>query len=315
MNVDNQRKSFALALALAGVALFAGSASASLVIYEPFDYAQTEPINDGAYLGDGNQAGGLGLGTWSQVDNPGNVPPVNEADVADGGLSFTDGGGNALPVAGNAWVRRQRVGQIATSSPIDSGATTALTADNTTIWMTFLFQDLGFSGPDFGIGLASQTMVGNDNQSLSAAGVGVGFGINSTAGQDRNIGAVYYDNSTEFTRVTEDPATFNGPGASSVLLLAMKVEWNPAGTDDVISVYNVTDLTTEPTVALATATVDFSQAEQNTMNIFNISDTQVAFVDEIRVATTFAEAVGVPEPSVALLGALGGLLMLRRRRK
>ena len=35
----------------------------------------------------------LASGTWSQVDNGGNVPPVNEADVSDGGLTFTDGGG------------------------------------------------------------------------------------------------------------------------------------------------------------------------------------------------------------------------------
>ena len=205
------------------------------------------------------------------------------------------------------------MGQIATSSPVDAGATTALTADNSTIWMTFLFQDLGFSGPDFGIGLASENMVGNDNQSLVAAGVGVGFGINSSGGPARSIGTVLYDNSTEFTRVIEATASFNGPDPSEVVLLAMKVEWNPFGTDDVISVYNVTDLTTEPTIALATDTFNFTQAEQNSLDVLNISDTQVAFVDEVRIATTFAEAVGapIPEPSVALLGALSGLVLLR----
>ncbi len=301
--------------ALASVIGFTGSASATLLIYEPFDYAQTEAINNGAYLGDGNQSGALGLGTWSQRDNPGNVPPINEADVADGGLSFTDGGGNALPTAGNAWVRRNRVGQIATSTPVVANG---LTADNSTIWMTFLYQDLGFSGPDFGIGLSSENMIGNDNQTLAAAGFGVGFGINSVGGPARSISALYYDNSADFTRVTETTSTFNGPNASDIFLLAMKVEWNPDGTDDVISVYNVTDLTTEPTSPLATATVDLSQAEQNSLDVFNISETQVAFVDEIRVATTFEDAVGatvIPEPSSFLLGALSGLLALRRRRK
>ncbi len=313
MNAPHCTKSIVCALASA----FAlnGSASATLLIYEPFDYAQTEAINNGAYLGDGNQSGALGLGTWTQRDNPGNIPPVNEADVSDGGLSFTDGGGNALPTTGNAWVRRNRVGQIATSAPIVAGG---FTADNSTVWMTFLFQDLGFSGPDFGIALTSENMVGNDNQSLATAGFGVGFGINSSGGPARSIGALYYDGGTEFTRVIEGTATFNGPGASDVLLLAMKVEWNPDGTDDVISVYNVTDLTTEPTTPLATASVDLSQAEQNSLDVLNISDTQVAFVDEVRVATTFEDAVGgavIPEPASALLGALGGLLALRRRRK
>lgn len=318
MNIPTQKR--ALLLALAGAASLTGSASATLLIYEPFDYPSTEPINNGAsFLGDGSQTGGLGLGTWSQtsqgtVGTPA-APPNNETDVSDGGLTFTDGGGNTLPSTGNAWVRRNRVGQIATSSPIVANG---FTADNTTVWMTFLYQDLGFSGPDFGIGLSSENMIGNDAQSLTASGVGVGFGINSTSGPARAISALYYDNSTEFTRVTEATASFDGPGATGILLLAMKVEWNPDGTDDVISVYNVTDLTTEPSTPLATATVDLSQAEQDSLDVFNISETQVAFVDEVRVATTFENAVGgtiVPEPSAALLGSLAGLLALRRRRK
>jgi len=304
--------------ALLGFA-FAGSVDADLFIYEPFDYATTAGTNNGSYLGDGNQAGGLGLGTWSQVDNGGNVPPVNEADVADGGLSFSDGFGNTLPVAGNAWERADRVGQIATSSPVDAGATSGLTADNSTIWMTFLFQDRGFSGPDFGIGLASEKMVGNDNQSLEAPGVGVGFSINSVGGPARAIGTALYNNDAEFTRETEAEATFDGPSGSDIHLLAMKVNWNPDGTSDEIFVFDLTDnnIGVEPDEAdaLASDTFDFSLAEQQSLDVFNISDTQVAFVDEVRLATSYIEAVGnVPEPgSLALLG-LGGLLVARRRR-
>lgn len=299
-----------LFIALAGVIPLTGTASAALLIYEPFDYESTAGVNNGASLGDGNQTGGTGLGTWTQANTG-----TNEIDVADSGLTFTDGGGNVLPVTGNSMERAVRQGQAAVSSPIIAGG---LTADNSTIWMTFLFQDRGFSGPDFGIGLSSENMIGNDNQSLATAGFGVGFGINATTNPLRAISALYYDNSTEFTRVTEVTESFSGQTGSDVLLFAMKVEWNPAGTDDVISVYNVTDLTTEPTTPLATATVDFSQAEQDSLDVFNISETQVAFVDEVRVASTFEDAVGgsvVPEPSSAVLGILGGILAFRRRRK
>jgi hypothetical protein len=299
---------------LAALAGLTASASAVSFIYEPFDYAPTNPVNNGARLGDGNQAGGLGLGTWTQANTN-----TNDIDVRDGGLTFTDGGSNVLPVAGNAMERVIRQGQAAVSSPIDNIATTGLTADNTTIWMTFLYQDLGFSGPDFGIGLHSESMIGNDAQSFASAGYGVGFGINSTAGPDRNIGTIVYNNSADYTTVSEATASFNGPGASDVHLLAMKVNWNEFGTLDEIFVFDVTDLTTEPGEgsALATDTFDFTQLQQNSLDVFNISETQVANVDEIRVATTFAEAVGggaIPEPSSLALLSVAGLLMARRRR-
>jgi len=300
MNAKTMGTSFVLAI-LVGLA---ASASADLFIYEPFDYDPTTEINNGAFLGDGNQAGGLGLGEWSQVDNNGNStvasPPVNEFDVADEGVAFTDGGGNVLPVAGNAAERRVRVGQVALSSPIDLGATTALTADNTTMWMTFLFQDFGFSGPDFGIGLHSEKMVGNDDQSLTAAGFGVGFGINSTAGTARNIATIVYDNSANFTRQTEATPTFDGPGQSDVFLLAMKVNWNESGTPDEIFVFNITDITTEPDEAdaLASDTFDWDLATQQSLRVFNFSDTQIGYVDEIRVGTSFGEEVDPDEPPV-----------------
>ena len=224
-----------------------------------------------------------------------------------------------LPVTGNAMERAVRQGQAAVSSPVNPAATTGLTADNTTIWMTFLYRDRGFAGPDFGIGLHSEPMVGNDNQDLVAPGFGVSFGITSTGGQSRNIHTAVYNNAVNFTRISEETPTFNGPGRSDIFLLAMRVDWNPAGTSDEIRVFNITDITTEPALgdALASDTFDFTLAQQNSLDIFNISETQVADVDEVRIATTFAEAVGggvIPEPSSALLIGLAGLGLLARRR-
>lgn len=281
-------------LLLAGPLLLMGSATADLLIYEPFDYAPTNPQNNEASLGDGNQAGGLGLGEWSQLNTG-----QNEADVAEIGLDFTDGQGNVLTGVGNSFERASRVGQAAVSSPIDPTAITGLTADGTTIWMTFLFQDRGFSGPDFGIGLATENMVGDDNQGLVAPGFGVGFGITSTGGQSRNIHTAVYNNSVNFTRISEETPTFNGPANSPINYLAMKVNWNPDGTPDEIFVFNISDdFTVEPDEAdaLASDIFDFDLATQQSLDVFNISDTQVAYVDEIRVATTYAEAVGLVAP-------------------
>ena len=278
--------------------LLLGSAKADLLIYEPFDYESTAEINENGFFGDGNQAGGGGIGMWSQISNgvvgTVDLPPVNEGDVADEGVTFTDAGGVELVVAGNAYERRNRVGQVACNAPIDAAATTGLTADNSTMWMTFLFQDFGFSGPDFGIGLHSENMIGNDNQDLEAPGFGVGFGIVSTVSQDRNIGTAVYNDATTFTRQFEETPTFNGPAASDVFFLAMKVNWNPEGTPDEIFVFIIDDLTTEPDEAdaIASDTFDFTLEAQQSLDVLNFSDTQVGYVDEIRVGTTFGDVVG-----------------------
>jgi hypothetical protein len=288
--------------ALISSTLIAGSAFADLLIYEPFDYEATTELNNDKWFGDGDQAGGLGLGAWQQLSN-GSTTFVNEGDVADEGVEFTDSLGNVLPVGGFAYERRNRVGQVAVNSPIDPSATTALTADNSTMWMTFLFQDFGFSGPDFGIGLHSEKMIGNDNQDLDKAGHGVGFSIVSTGGQDRNIGTAVYNNAANTTLVSEATATFNGPEASEVFLLAMKVNWNPSGTPDEIFVFIIDDITTEPDEADALAmddTFDFDLATQQSLDILNFSDTQVGYVDEIRIGTTFGDVTNGASPPAGL---------------
>ena len=307
MNIGSQKKTSILALASA--ALLSDPANAALLIHEPFDYASTSPVNDGTFLGDGGQAGGLGLGTWSQTNSG-----SNEIDVAASGLTFSDGAGNILPTSGNAFERAQRVGQAAVNSPITASG---FATDGTSTWMTFLFQDRGFSGPDFAIALTSQTMAFGDPQALSAAGFGVGLGINSTGGPNRNVGTAVYNNATAQSFTPEATPTFDGPSASGIHLLAVKVNWN-AGTDDEIFVFDLSsDFSVEPAEgsALASSTFNWSQAEQDLLNNLAINESQVNFLDEVRVATTYLEAVGIPEPSSALLGVLGGLLVLRRRRK
>ena len=288
-----------IALALASLL---GAAWADLIIYEPFDYEPTAEANNGRFFGDSSQPydAGMGLGSWSHRDAGGNgtannIAPTNEGDIADEGVTFTDFLGNELPVAGNAYERRQRVGQVAASAPIEPPATAALTADNSTMWMSFLFQDFGFSGPDFGIGIHSEMMVSDDNQGLEAPGYGVGFGIVATGGQNRNIRTAVYNNSIGASQLAaEATPTFNGPAASDVFLLALKVNWNPQGTPDEIFAFIITDITTEPeeNEAMAMDTFDFDLATQQSLDVLNFSDTQVGYVDEIRIGTTFNAVMG-----------------------
>ena len=156
-------------------------------------------------------------------------------------------------------------------------ATAGLTADNSTIWMTFLFVDNGFSGPTSAIALATEDMAFGDSRNLSSEGYGVGVAVQGVGGPARGIGTIVYDNSTSFSFTPEATATFDGPGTSSVHLLGMKVNWNESGTPDEIFVFDITDITTEPLegAALASATFDWTLATQQSLDVLNIGETQV----------------------------------------
>jgi hypothetical protein len=305
-----------LPYALSAVTGLTASVSATLVVHEPFDYADTGPSDGVAYLGDGNQSGGLGLGPWRQANS--RSDNTNEIEVSVPGLGFTDTNGNVLPASGGYAVRTSRVGQNSISSNLTVSASSALTADNSTMWMSFLYVDNGFSGPDSAIALASQDMVAADSQNLVSSGYGVGVAFEPTADATRSIATAYFNGSTSSTKVLEATPTFQvsgGPEGQS-FLLAAKVNWNPDGVPDEIFVFNISDLTTEPaeSEALASDTFDMSLANQQSLNILTIGETQVDGFDEIRLGTTFASVAPIPEPGSLALAALGGLMMFRRRR-
>ena len=290
-------------------AILSGAVHAATLIYEPFDYAATGSTgNDGNYLGDGNQSGALGLqGAWTQTVN------TIEMEVWSPGMTFTDGGGNVLPVSGNSARRSNRSGTSVLSSAVNSSAATTLTGDNTTMWMSFLYMDEGFSGPDSSVMLASQSIAGGANHALSSAGYGVGILVGEPT-QTTGVSAGYYLNTTAVT--TTAPSTFNPNNSEgTVFLLAAKINWKPDGTPDELFVFNITDLTTEPleSSAIASTTFDMSLAAQQSLDTLNIGETQVDAFDEIRFGTSFASVV--PEPaSLTLLGLGAGLLSFRRRR-
>ena len=118
MNLESMRTPLLLAI-LASITV---PASADLFIYEPFDYPDTGPLNDLSYFGDGTQTGALGTtGAWSELSNADNADgsPTNGFDVRAVGLTFTDVGGNELPVTGGLVTRDNRVGQSAASIAVE----------------------------------------------------------------------------------------------------------------------------------------------------------------------------------------------------
>lgn len=54
--------------------------------------------------------------------------------------------------------------------------------------------------------------------------------------------------------------------------------------------------------------------DESTLDTLNVTRQVNVNYDEIRITTSLEEALGIPEPSAALLGGLGLLTILRRRR-
>jgi len=78
--------------------------------------------------------------------------------------------------------------------------------------------------------------------------------------------------------------------ASSTRLLVGKIVWKANGTNDVLRLYNVTNLNNEPTNPIATINLDLNQSSFDRITL--LSNKASATYDEIRLGTSFASVMG-----------------------
>lgn len=285
------------AAAIAAAAL-AVSAQAELIVYEGFDYTAAADV--------AGQNGGTGFAAaWSGSDS---------FDVSSG-LSF-----GSLQVTGGSSARVNRAGNAAISRTVSASAVTALTADDSTMWFSVLMDPTddtlelsvaGFPLNTHGTLIFGDTALtggsGTAPAPIGAGGDAFGVSFDGIDGDFANteIQAVSYVGgviSTDGTLVVGDNISF----------IVGQIDFAADGTDDTLTLYNVTDPSAPLPTAFATLSADF---DQSTFNVVSIGDAQTSIFDEIRFGTSLADVTPVPEPgSLALLG-LGGLAMVRRRRK
>ena len=271
----------------------------SQTVYEGFDYTEALPL--------AGLDGGIGFtGVWTGGD----------FNIISG-QSF-----NGLEVSGGSIQRPSRLGNTATSRAVDSST---LIGDGTTLWFSVLLQGTGSPAADAGgtAGFATNTYgtlifgdtvltggSGNSPAPIGAAGnaIGVGFrGGNGGNFDNLQVQGVLYDSGVVTTTSDANSPTVGG----DTIFIVGSVDWAANGTDDVLTLYNVTDPNAALPTAFTTLTADL---DQSTFNILSVGDAQTAIYDEIRLGTTLASVVPVPEPnSLALLG-LAGIGFLRRKR-
>lgn len=309
MATYNTRRGSLMVGAALALALTAADARAALLAYESWTYNDAEPAvgrgtggntsptggNNNAPFDQWNRFGDLGFGgEWREVNN--------------------NGGGNFLEPAGagfaNTYARvtaNFRIGNFLDTTPTGTFAANGLLNGN---------GDVGADGTTVYVGFQARETTGNVNgyfevelhrDDLGDPGRvgGVGDDVGGAQAGDPFGGDGFY------LRAGTSNANYIADRDAELHQFVVRIDFVP-GADNVSAYIDPTSAAALPNVVVsAGGNLSFDGLSVGTFNNGN-----VVLVDEIRVATTFAEALAVvPEPATAAAaGAVIGLLALRRRR-
>lgn len=279
-------------LSIAAMAMTVGAANAAATIYEPFSQA----------AGDLNgKAGGTGLsGNWA-TNNTG-LDIVSPTTLDYGDLDNTGGQVN-MPNNAGIWASVSTSTALSTADLLDDGAT---------LWFSYVFQKTSNGGSNEQSGFAFGTERVNpafNGLNLSTAGDAFGVFTNSSS-----VIASSWANSTGRTGGT---GTANLQALGTATLVIGKIVWNAnSSLADTLTVYTraLDDIATEPNSGGSTRSAILNQTAFDTISFGQRNSGGTQFYDEIRFGATFADVSPIPEPSAALLGGLGMVVLLRRRR-
>jgi len=277
----------------------APTADAALIVEEHFDFAPGASGNVNGLTTTGTGFLDTATDSWSSSF-------TTNAIVVDTGLSYS-----TLLEAGESVKRAANQGNAEMSRQLSTDSVDDLTGDNTEIWFSVLLNTaVGSSDGNVNGTLAIGTgaLIGGDRPPTMAAGnssIGVGFNT-----RDR-IEAFSFGATPSLD--TGSLSTSEG----TTYLIVGKINWAVNGSDDVLRLFNITNLSNgEPANDTEFAKLEID-LDQSTFNTLAIGDRQQTFFDEIRFGDTYADVTPVPEPSTFVLAALGllGLLACGRRRK
>jgi hypothetical protein len=280
---SNIMKYRTIGLSLATFLGFAICSQAALILYEPF------ATGDGAYtvgqIDNQNPTVTGFSGAWTL--NPGQST-YSGGTVSSTGLTYA-----GLPTTGGAYSALNARWYRELATPFTS-------ASSGTYWMSYLYQSTEANGGAF--------------QAFETYTTGANPGTDSTRKFALVNGAEGWGGggpgAGQFS-LNADNTKLLGAADTAVNLFVIKMDFVSGG-NDTFTVWRNPDLGSEPATGGVSWTADLPFSY---IGIFNANGTGEARFDELRIGTTFADAIGaIPEPSAALLGGLGMLCLLRRRR-
>lgn len=290
------------------------ASNAALVVYEGFDYTagtNTASAANGSSSATtaGVTATGTGLtGSWI-MNRGGSGNNVSGTSFTSPTLDFGDLSETGIKLAWTGYGSSAAGNQL--TADLTSSASSALApgATNKTIWMSTLIRPGTFAN-------GSGVFLGNNAVAGDTSGATIfGLGFNSAG----NAVVSYNNGSTAATT-----GTFS---ATSTYWLVGNMTYSISGGTTTFSAANLwiySAASGNPPVdelALGAAMASFSGTSTSTGsrvpdNLLFKTGSSLANsqFDEVRIGDSYASVAAIPEPRAALLGGLGLLALLRRRR-
>jgi hypothetical protein len=304
-------KRFLIALfVMASAMFFTQPASATLIIYEGFQYSNVNDPIDAVTTVD-TDATGL-AGTWSDAgDDDGNEMFLKSGSLTHSNLQTS---GNHIGFSSNSdsdiMVRTLTSGTATDAQD----SITALGASNNTLYFSFMFEKLqnNFGADHEGLALMNGALPEARWDSGNAGAIGRhGFAVAAVTGG--NLNAVAYDGTTGARVVSTN--TLSAPLNTPRFILG-EISFNTGtGGADVFSLYSVSDDGDLDATDLTLIDTIQANVDESLLTTLNLTRQVNVNYDEIRFADTPADVLPIPEPSSLALFGLGGLVLYALRRR
>lgn len=289
---------------LSSLLLSAGMSHGALtsIIYESFDYTP------GGLDGKTAPAGSGLTGNYSRSGSSSNGFNLSASSLSYGAHPTSGGSATHVGPASGAGNHSKAISISTTGA--GSLAGNGLLNNDAQVWFSVLQRTSTDTAHDgFAFALGSNPLANNTDFAATGA-EGVGFAISNTG----NLTARVSTGPTTHTIGTE----INRFSLAETILIVGRVSWGDSSNTVVDLFLPDINMNLGSVVSSASATVDQSRFETLSFHTRRQGNADPALatdvgIDEIRFGASLANVM-IPEPSTALLGGLGMLCLLRRRR-